>query len=110
GLYGVVAYMVGLRAREMAVRIALGARPATLRRLVLGQAVSITGVGIVLGLGATVLLMRFMGALLFDVAPTDPVTLLGSVVLMSAVAVVASWVPARRAATMDPAAVLRTDT
>ncbi|MGH7732557.1 MAG: FtsX-like permease family protein, partial [Gemmatimonadales bacterium] len=78
--------------------------------LVLRQAVSITAVGIVLGLGATVLLMRFLSALLFDVAPTDPATLLGAVALMSVVAVVASWVPARRAAALDPAAVLRTDT
>ncbi|HET7023938.1 MAG TPA: ABC transporter permease [Gemmatimonadales bacterium] len=109
GLYGVVAYMVGLRAREMAVRIALGARPSALRRLVLRQALSITGIGVVLGLGATVLLTRFLDALLFDVAPTDPMTLFGSVVLLSAVAVVASWVPAQRAAVMDPVAVLRTD-
>ncbi|MGB7212212.1 MAG: ABC transporter permease [Gemmatimonadales bacterium] len=109
GLYGVVAYMVGLRAREMAVRIALGARPAAMRRLVLRQAMSITVIGVVLGLGATVLLMRFLSALLFDVAPTDPVTLIGSVVAMIVVAVVASWVPARRAAGMDPVAVLRAD-
>ena len=74
GLYGVVSYMVSLRAREMAVRIALGAEPVALRRLVLKQAVLVTALGITLGLGATLLLMRLLTALLFDVAPTDPAT------------------------------------
>jgi ABC-type antimicrobial peptide transport system permease subunit len=63
----------------------------------------------VLGLAAVVVVMRFLTALLFDVAPTDPVALFGAVALMSAVAMVASWVPARRAAAMDPAAILRAD-
>ncbi|MFI5234575.1 MAG: ADOP family duplicated permease [Gemmatimonadales bacterium] len=109
GLYGVVSYMVSLRAREMAVRIALGAQPRALRRLVLAQALTVTTLGIVLGLAAVVVVMRFLTALLFDVAPTDPVALFGAVALMSAVAMVASWVPARRAAAMDPAAILRAD-
>ena len=109
GLYGVVSYMVSLRAREMAVRIALGAQPARLRRLVLRQAASVACLGIVVGLGASILLMRFLVSLLFDVAPTDPATLLGASVLMSVVALAASWFPARRAATIDPAATLRAD-
>ncbi len=109
GLYGVVSYMVSLRAREMAVRIALGAQPAALRRMVLRQAVAVAALGIVLGLAATLVLMRFLTSLLFDVAPTDPVTLVGAVAVMSGVAVAASWLPARRAAAMDPAEALRAD-
>jgi len=63
----------------------------------------------VLGLGAAVMLMRFLSTLLFGVAPTDPVTLLGAVVVMTGVAVAASWIPARRAAAVDPATALRAD-
>ncbi|HEX5435794.1 MAG TPA: FtsX-like permease family protein, partial [Gemmatimonadaceae bacterium] len=110
GLYGVVSYMVSLRAHDMAVRIALGAQPAVLRRQVLRQAVAVAAVGIVLGLGAAVMVTRFLSALLFGVAPTDPATLFGAAVVMTAVAVTASWFPARRAADVDPAAVLRAET
>lgn len=110
GLYGVVSYMVSLRAREMAVRVALGAEPGALRRLVLKQALAVAAFGVVLGLGAATMLTRFLSALLFDVAPTDPATLLGAAALMSGVAVAASWVPARRAAAIDPASTLRADT
>ncbi|MGH7632282.1 MAG: FtsX-like permease family protein, partial [Gemmatimonadaceae bacterium] len=109
GLYGVVSYMVSLRARELAVRTALGAQPGALRRLVLTQAIAVAALGIVLGVGATLLLMRFLASLLFDVAPNDPPTLLAAVVVMAIVAVVASWFPARRAAAADPAAALRAD-
>jgi len=109
GLYGVVSYMVSLRAREMAVRVALGAEPGALRRLVLRQAVAVAAFGIALGLGAATVLTRFLSALLFGVAPADPATLLGAVALMSGVAVAASWLPARRAAAIDPASALRAD-
>jgi len=109
GLYGVVSYMVSLRAREMAVRVALGAPPASLRRLVFAQAAAVTGIGIALGLAGAAALTRSLTALLFGVAPDDPATLLGAVTLMAAVAAAASWIPARRASAADPAAVLRTD-
>src|SRR5690348_7855124 len=99
GLYGVVSYMVSLRGREMAVRLALGAQPAALRRQVLMQAVGVAAVGIALGLGASMMVTRFLAALLFGVTPTDPVTLASAAVLMTIVAVMASWFPARRAAT-----------
>ena len=66
-------------------------------------------VGIALGLLAALVLLRFLSALLFQVAPTDPATLLGAIALMSGVAVVASWLPARRAAAIDPATALRAD-
>ncbi|HEX6966305.1 MAG TPA: ABC transporter permease [Gemmatimonadaceae bacterium] len=109
GLYGVVSYMVSLRARDMAVRIALGAQPASLRRQVLTQAVAVAAVGIAIGLAASVVVTRFLAALLFGVTPDDPVTLAGAVALMTIVAVAASWFPARRAAEVDPAVVLRAE-
>ena len=109
GLYGVVSYMVSLRTRELAVRIALGARQGVLQRQVIGQAVGLAALGIALGCGAALFVTRFLRALLFGVAPTDPPTLLGAVAVMAAVAVVASWLPARRAATIDISLALRPD-
>jgi predicted permease len=109
GLYGVVSYMVSLRAREMAVRLAIGAQPVALRTLVLRQALSVTALGIAVGLGATLLLARFLDSLLFGVGSSDPLTLGAAVMLLAGVAIVASWVPARRAAAADPAMALRAD-
>ena len=109
GLYGVVSYMVRLRLKEMAVRLALGAGPDLLRRMILGQAATVTAVGVVIGLGATFVVMRLLGSMLFDVTPTDPLALAAAAGLMVVVAFVASWFPARRAAATDPATALRTD-
>ncbi len=109
GLYGVASYLGSLRTREMAVRTALGAEPVALQRLMMGQTVSLAALGVAIGLGATLLLTRFLGALLFGVSPTDPATLAGAVLLLAAVAAAASWVPAHRAATADPAAALQAD-
>jgi len=109
GLYGVVSYIVSLRGRELAVRMALGAPPAGLRRLVLAQAAAVAALGIVLGIAAALLLTRSLASLLYRVVPGDPVTLLGAAVLMAAVSAAASWLPARRAAATDPAAALRVD-
>ena len=109
GLYGVVSYMVGLRTRELAVRMALGAQHGALQRQVIQQAVALAALGIALGCGAALSLTRFLRALLFGVAPTDAPTLLGAVALIAAVAVLASWLPARRAAVIDIASALRPD-
>jgi predicted permease len=109
GLYGVVSYMVSLREREMAVRMALGAQPGSLRRRVLAQAMAVAVAGIVVGLGAALLSSRVIATLLYGVAPGDTATLVGAVALMGVVAFAASWIPARRAAAIDPAATLRTD-
>ncbi|HET7585886.1 MAG TPA: ABC transporter permease [Gemmatimonadaceae bacterium] len=109
GLYGVMSYMVSLRVRDMAVRVALGAHPRTLRWRVLWQSVAVAAIGIAFGLAITVAVARFVTALLFQVAPTDPVTLLAAVIVMSGVAVAASWFPARRASTIDIAQALRPD-
>ncbi len=109
GLYGVVSYRVNLREREMAVRIAVGAQPGSLRRRVLGQAMAVAAAGIVIGLGMTLAASRVIAALLYDVAPNDAGTLVAAVLLMGAVALAASWIPAHRAAAIDPATTLRAD-
>jgi predicted permease len=109
GLYGMMTYVVGLRRKELAVRVALGASPAGLRRAVVREATVVSAIGIVLGIAGAVLLMRFMTAMLFGVAPDDPVTLSAAAVLMFVVAVAASWIPAGRAAAVAPADVLRMD-
>ena len=109
GFYGVIAYMVSLRRREIAVRLAIGARPADVRRMVTRQAAALAGAGIALGIGAAVALTRFLAGVLYDVAPTDPAALGGAALVMIVVAVAASWVPAHRAAAVDPAQALRSD-
>jgi predicted permease len=109
GLYGVVSYMVNLREREMAVRMALGAQPGSLRRHVLGQAMAVAAAGIVIGLAVALVAARVIAALLYDVAPNDAGTLVAAVLLMGAVALAASWIPAHRAAAIDPATTLRAD-
>ena len=107
GLYGVIAYSVGQRTREIGVRIALGARPADVARLVLGQAMALTALGVALGAAGAVAATRAMRTMLFDVAPGDPVTLGLVAVAVTAVASLASWLPARRATRIDPVAALR---
>ncbi|HEX7020200.1 MAG TPA: ABC transporter permease [Gemmatimonadaceae bacterium] len=109
GIYGVVSYVVSLRAREIAVRIALGAEPASVRRMVSRQAIVMAATGVVIGLAGAVAVTRVLGAMLFGVGPTDPVALAGSAALLLTVSFAASWLPARRAAGVDPARVLRGD-
>jgi putative ABC transport system permease protein len=109
GIYGVISYVVSLRTREIAVRLALGARPAHVRRMVARQAVTVAGLGIAAGLAGAVAMTRFMSALLFGVSPTDPLSLAGAAVLLLLVAQAASWIPARRAAGVNPAEALRSD-
>jgi predicted permease len=109
GIYGVIAYAVSLRTREIAVRLALGAEPARVRRMVSRQAVVVAVAGIVVGLAGALLMTRFMATLLFGVSPTDPAALGGAAALLLAVALAASWLPARRAAGVDPAQALRAE-
>jgi putative ABC transport system permease protein len=106
GVYGVVSYAVSLRTREIAVRLALGAQPADVRRMVSRQGMVVAAVGIVVGLAGALGVTRVMAALLFGVSPTDPLTLVVAAASLFAVAVVAGWVPARRAAALDPARAL----
>jgi predicted permease len=109
GIYGVVAYVVSLRTREIAVRLALGARPVDVRRMISRQAGVVVALGIGVGLAGAVALTRVLRALLFDVSPIDPASMLTAAALLAIVAAIASWVPARRASTLDPTQALRAD-
>jgi ABC-type antimicrobial peptide transport system permease subunit len=109
GIYGVISYMVSLRTREIGVRMALGAAPREIGLMVSRQGITMAAVGVIIGLVAAVGLTRYLRALLFEISPTDPLTL-GAVALgLLAVALAASWLPARRAARVEPAVALRSE-
>jgi len=107
GLYGVMSYAVSERTQEMGVRIALGARKRDVLALVFGRALGITLAGVVAGVAAAVVLARVLADLVFGVAATDAATFAGVALLLAAVALVASYIPARRATRVDPIAALR---
>ena len=109
GVYGVLSYAMARRRREMAVRMAMGATPRAVRLLALGAGVRLGVVGVAVGLGLALVGSRVLRSLLFEVSTTDPVTIgaVGGVLL--AAALLASWLPARRATTVSPAEVLRGD-
>lgn len=102
GLYGVVALMVGQRRREIGVRLALGAQPGAVVRMILTQGAAMTAVGVILGVTGALALTRAMGSLLYGVSTTDAWTFGGSATLVAAVALAATYMPARRAARVDP--------
>ena len=107
GLYGVVAFSVNQRKTELGLRMALGAEPGEVMRLVLRQGMLPVAVGITAGLGGAVLLARVMKSLLFGVEPGDPATFAGVATILTVVALAACYLPARRATAVDPAATLR---
>ncbi len=107
GLYGVVAYSTSQRTREVGTRMALGAQPGDVMRLVVGEGLRLAGAGAAVGLAAAFFGARLIQSQLFGVAPTDPATFAASGLLLVAVATLASWVPARRAAKVDPMVALR---
>lgn len=109
GLYGVMAYAVSLRQREIGVRMALGARPADVRWMVSRQGILLAGGGVVIGLVASLGTTRLLQGLLYNVSPSDPVTLGATCVVLLVVALLASWLPARRAAALPPVGALRGD-
>ncbi len=109
GLYGVIAYIVTLRTRELGVRIALGAQPRSVAAMVARQGLVLCAAGIVAGLALVALVGRFLRSLLYEVTPTDPVTLSLAAATLLAFALLASWVPALRAARVDPMEALRAD-
>jgi putative ABC transport system permease protein len=107
GLYGVLAYAVTQRRREIGVRMALGAQPRDVRRLVVGQGMRLALLGVGLGLAGALALTRLIRNLLFEVAPFDPPTFVLVAVTLGVVALLACWLPARRAARVEPMAALR---
>jgi ABC-type antimicrobial peptide transport system permease subunit len=109
GIYGVLSFAVSERRQEIGIRIALGAGRFDILRLVVGQALALTLGGMVIGLAGSLLLTRFMANLLYGVSPTDPRILLLVAVALTLVALLACYVPARRATKVDPIVALRCD-
>jgi putative ABC transport system permease protein len=109
GIYGVIAYTVQQRTREIGIRIALGASRERVVRMVVQRGLALAAVGIALGTTGAYALTRVLQSLLFGVSARDPITFVGVAALLGAVALVASWLPARRAARVDPLAAMRAD-
>jgi putative ABC transport system permease protein len=107
GIYGVVSYSVAQRVREMAIRLAVGASPRDLLKLVIGRTMLLVLVGLALGAGAAVALTRVLASLLYETSPTDPVTWVITGAMLAAVALLASYFPARRVTKVDPLTILR---
>jgi ABC-type antimicrobial peptide transport system permease subunit len=104
-----MAYVISLRTRELGVRVALGASPASVAAMMTGQGLALTMAGIIGGLALFAVVARFLRTFLYGVAPGDPVTLAIASGLLIAIAALASWIPARRASRVDPAEVLRAE-
>ena len=107
GLYGVLATVVRQRTAEIGIRMALGAQPVNIFQLVVGQGLRLTAIGVVVGLFAAFALTREMASMLVGIKATDPLTFVTMVVLFFLIAAISSWLPARRAASLDPTAALR---
>jgi len=107
GLYGVASYTVNLRRTEIGVRMALGADAARVQRMVVSRMARLVAIGAVVGAAVSVWASRFVAALLYGLEPGDPLTIAGAVVLLTTIALMAAWLPARRAARIDPSVVLR---
>ena len=102
-------YVVGRREREIGIRAALGATPASLVRLMLRRAEKLVGIGLLLGLAASVVAAGGLASLLYEIDPRDPLTLAAAAVVLGLAAMFAAFAPARRAGRVDPATVLRVD-
>jgi putative ABC transport system permease protein len=109
GIYGVVSYVVGQRRGEIGIRMALGARAASVSRMVIVQSLRIALAGVAIGLILAVIVTRTLSSLLFEVSPSDPATLLTVSLVLIGITTIASWAPARRAAAVDPLEVMRTE-
>ena len=109
GIYGVIAYSVSQRTREIGIRMALGAQQKTLTGMFLRHGLALTGIGVACGLAVAIVVMRLMSSLLFKVSPVDPVAYGAASIGLAATAFLASYLPSRRASTVDPAEALRAE-
>jgi putative ABC transport system permease protein len=109
GLYGVIAYSITQRTREIGVRVALGADAQSVRRLVVGGGVRLAALGVGLGVAGAFATTRLLSSLLYGVSPVDPASFVGIAALVVGIAVAASYIPARRAVRIDPMEALRAD-
>jgi putative ABC transport system permease protein len=107
GIAGVLAFSVSARTNEIGIRMSLGADPGRVQRMILGEGGVLLAMGLVLGAGGALFATGVIRGLLFGVAPQDPLTLIGVVVMMAAIGAAACWVPARRASRIDPAVTMR---
>jgi putative ABC transport system permease protein len=107
GIYGVFSYAVSARTREVGIRMALGAGSREVLSMVLRQGLSLVAAGLAMGVGVSLLLVRFLGTLLYETGPADPVTLAAAALGLSAIAILATYIPARRATRIDPMLALR---
>jgi ABC-type antimicrobial peptide transport system permease subunit len=109
GIYGVMALVVAARTREIGIRIALGADQHRVRRDVLVDGVALASIGLLIGVAGAVACTQVLQKMLFDLSPTDPVTYCAIIALVGVATVAATWIPARRASSVDPVVALRTD-
>ena len=109
GIYGTISYVVSRRTREIGIRMALGAQAKDVRRMVVAQGGRVAMVGVVIGLGAALLSARWLETLLFEVKARDPLVFGAVSLIMISVALLASYVPARRASAVNPVEAMRTD-
>jgi putative ABC transport system permease protein len=107
GIYGVISYFVSQRTHEIGIRVALGAESSDVLAMILGQGLGLVLIGLTLGLGGSLLLTRYLASLLFGISPHDPFTIFCGAALLASVALTACYVPARRAASIDPLVALR---
>jgi len=107
GLYGIMAYNVARRTGEMGIRKALGAQPSDVAWPILGEALTLTAIGIAIGLPVSLALVRVIRGIFYGIEPHDPITMIAAAMIMVAVAALAAWIPARRAARIDPMEALR---
>jgi ABC-type antimicrobial peptide transport system permease subunit len=109
GIYGVAAYNVSQRTREIGVRMALGAHPSRILGMILRQNLRTVAAGVAVGVAGAIGFAQLLKSILYGLAPTDPVALAATLVILASTAVLASWAPAQRAATIDPSVTLRQD-
>jgi ABC-type antimicrobial peptide transport system permease subunit len=107
GIYGIMAYSVANRRNEIGIRLALGAQPGQVRGMILRESTWLAASGIVAGVGSALALTRLVKTMLYGIQPYDPVTMIGGVLILLVVALAASWIPARRAAGVQPMEALR---